>query len=180
MKSQSSTSLTSKYFTLAALSIPSFENPSYTFLLHTNNNSFIDLKGFLLISAPHIPQYALRKGSEFPTQYRPQQQNLSSGSNNIIQDWWASSKIIINLKADTPDRVKKIKRPVYTWKNCFTKSMKDIYTTNLLEHLINLTEDVKPVKRKAPRYTTKERDFANKIFPVIENASIIINKISPW
>lgn len=117
LKSQSSMSFTGKYSTLAALSIPCLENPSYASLLHTNAAPPLDLKGFLPSFTPHIPKYAVGKGNEFPTQRRPQQRNLSSAPDNVIQDWWASSGIVIGPKADTPDRVKKAKRLVDKWKD---------------------------------------------------------------
>lgn len=58
--------------------------------------------------------------------------------------------------------------------------MKDVHATDLLKHSIDLTEDARPVKGKASKYTAKERDFANKIFPAMENAGIITQRSSPW
>lgn len=40
--------------------------------------------------------------------------------------------------------------------------------------------DAQPIKGKAPKYTTKERDFANQIFPAMEDAGIIVWRSSPW
>ena len=54
--------------------------------------------------------------------------------------------------------------------------MKDVHATDLLKHSIDLTEDARPVKGKASKYTAKECDFANEIFPAMENAGIITLK----
>lgn len=91
----------------------------------------------------------------------------------IISGWCNANKIFIRPKADTPNRVKKAQRLVYTWRDCFAKSVKDIQVTDLLEHSIDLMKDAKPIKKKTSKYTAKERDFANKIFSAIENAGII-------
>ena len=45
--------------------------------------------------------------------------------------------------------------------------------TDLLEHLRDLTKDARPIRGKTTKYTTNKRNFANKIFPAIENAGII-------
>lgn len=58
--------------------------------------------------------------------------------------------------------------------------MKDVKATDLIEHLIDLVPDARPVKGKSPKYTTKEREFANTIFPAMENAGIIFRQSSPW
>lgn len=143
VKSQSSSSSTGKYSTLAALSLPCLENPSYASLLHTNATPPVDLQRFLPSPTLPIPKYALGKGNEFPTQRRPQQRNLSPASDKVIHDWWKVSGIVIGPKADTPDRVKKAQRLVYTWKDCFAESVRDVHATDLLEHSIDLTKDAK-------------------------------------
>lgn len=52
--------------------------------------------------------------------------------------------------------------------------MKDFKATDLIEHSIDLVPKACPVKWKSPRYSTKERDFANTIFPATEDAGIIV------
>ena len=38
----------------------------------------------------------------------------------------------------------------------------------------------RPIRGKAPKYTAKKRDFANKIFSAMEDAGIITQKCSPY
>lgn len=128
--------------------LPCLENNSYASLLHTNAAPPVNLKGFLPLSTLHIPKYALGKGNEFPTQRRSQQRNLSSATDNILQDWWTSSGIVVGPKANAPDQVEKAKRIIYTWKNCFAESVKDVRATDLLEHSIDLTKDTRQVTGK--------------------------------
>lgn len=49
-----------------------------------------------------------------------------------------------------------------------------------MKYLINFIKDVKLFKKKIFKYITKDRDFVNKIFPAIKDASIIIQKSSSW
>src|SRR5438034_1247838 len=58
--------------------------------------------------------------------------------------------------------------------------MRDVKPTDLLHHVIDLKQQIKLVKSKVPRYTLKEREFAAKIFPEMEEAGIIIWSISEW
>lgn len=102
----------------------------------------------LPLSTLHIPKYALGKGNEFPTQRRSQQRTLTSATDNIPQDWWTSSGIVVGPKANTPDQVEKAKRLIYTRKDCFAESVKDAHATDLLEHSIDLTKDARPVTGK--------------------------------
>lgn len=71
---------------------------------------------------------------------------ISIGSNETVDEWFASSGITIGIMADTNDRVKKAKPLVYTWRDCFATSLKDIKTTDLIEHSIELEPNAKPVK----------------------------------
>lgn len=41
-------------------------------------------------------------------------------------------------------------------------------------------KNIRPVRENAPKYTAKKQDFPNKIFPVMEDTSIIIQRSSSW
>src|SRR5438046_3174494 len=58
--------------------------------------------------------------------------------------------------------------------------MRDVKPTDLLHHVIDLKQQIKLVKSKVLRYTLKEREFAAKIFPEMEEAGIIIWSMSEW
>ena len=81
--------------------------------------------------------------------------------------------------ADTPERVEKAQRLLYTFRECFATSIKDIKPTDLIEHSIDLEPNARPVKGNLPRYTEQEREFANRIFPELEDAGIIVRRSSP-
>lgn len=82
--------------------------------------------------------------------------------------------------ADTPERVELAQRLVFTWKDCFASSVKDIKSTDLIEHSIELEPHAKPMKGTLPRYTVAEREFANRIFPELEDTGIIVRRSSSW
>ena len=97
-----------------------------------------------------------------------------------VESWFLESGIKIGIMADSNERVEKAKRLAYTWRECFAKSVRDIKTTDLIEHSIDLQPNAKPVKGTLPKYTKEEREFANLIFPELEDAGIIVRRSSPW
>ena len=139
----------------------------------------VDLKP---AATPAVPaqKYALGQGQGFPTERRPMQRPLSDASPELIEAWVASSGITIGPKADTPERIERTQRLLYTWKDCFAVNIRDIKATDLIEHSIDLEPNAKPVKGTLPRYTAEERQFANRIFPELEDAGIIVRRSSPW
>lgn len=163
---------------MAALTSPGLEHPSYSSILATDAAPPVDMKP--TTKHPIRSKYALGKGDQFPTDRRPNPRPLSEASNDIINSWWLESQITIGPKADTIERLRKIKRLLYTYRDCFAESVKDVKATDLIEHSIYLVPNAHPVKGKSPRYSTKERDFANTIFPAMEDAGIITRRSSPW
>lgn len=125
-------------------------------------------------------KYALGRGDQFPTERRPKPRPLSDDPTNVINTWFKASQITIGTKADSPHRIIQAKRLLYTWRDCFAESVRDIAATDLIEHSIDMTPDAQPVRRKACKYTPKERSFANEIFPAMEDAGIIVRRSSPW
>ena len=71
-------------------------------------------------------------------------------------------------------------RLAYTWRDCFAKTVRDIKATDLIEHSIDLEPHARPIKGTLPKYTPQEREFANRIFPELEDAGIIVRRSSPW
>ena len=65
------------------------------------------------------------------------------------------------------------------YRHYFVKLVKDIKAINLIEYLIDLISNAYLVKKKSLRYSTKKRDFANKIFLIIKDAGIIVRQSSP-
>ena len=113
-------------------------------------------------------------------QRRPQPRDLTTAEQATVDAWFEDSGIVIGTGADSPQRVTMAKRLAYTWKDCFAKTVRDIKATDIIEHSIDLMPDAKPVKGTLPRYTPQEREFANKIFPELEDAGIIVRRSSPW
>lgn len=56
----------------------------------------------------------------------------------------------------------------------------EIHPMDLVEHSIDLLPNACPAKAKLPRYTCVELNFANKIFPEMVEASIIMRMSSQW
>ena len=77
-------------------------------------------------------------------------------------------------------RIDRAKRLCYTWRDCFATTVKHIRATDLIEHSIDLEADARPVHGTLPKHTTLEREFANRIFPEMEDAGIIARRSSPW
>ncbi len=140
----------------------------------------VDLKPAAITATVHTTKYALGKGEGFPTERRPVQRQLSTEPMEITEAWFNASGITIGEMADTPQRVRKTKQLLYTWKDCFATSVRDIQATDLIEHSIDLQPNAKPVKSSLPRYTQEEKEFANRIFPELEDAGIIIRRSSEW
>ncbi|KAL8707169.1 MAG: hypothetical protein Q9220_007754 [cf. Caloplaca sp. 1 TL-2023] len=125
-------------------------------------------------SEPTIPtkhsKYRLGIGPGFPTQHRPGLRNLTTAPLSEVTAWHEESGIKIGCMADTPERIEAAQRLLYTWKDCFAKSIRDIKTTDLIEHSIDLAPNARPVMGTRPKYTREEREFADKIFPEMEDA----------
>lgn len=77
------------------------------------------------------------------------------------------------------ERIRAAKRLAYTWKDCFVRSVRDIKTTNLFKHSIDLEPNARPFRGTLPKYTQAEREFTDQIFPEIEDAGIIMRGSSP-
>ena len=69
---------------------------------------------------------------------------------------------------------------IYTWQDCFVKTMREVKPTDLIEHSIDLTSGAKPVYASIKRYTAKEKQFAARISPEMEVAAIIMRAASDW
>ena len=144
----------------------------------TDQTPPVDLKP--AAKAANNPTYSLGKGDGFPTERRPEIRPLTEAAMPLVDAWFTESEITIGAMADTADRMEKVKRLLYTYRDCFAVSLRDIKPTDLIEHSIDLEPNAKPVKGSLPKYTTEEREFANQIFPELEDAGIITRRSSPW
>jgi len=52
--------------------------------------------------------------------------------------------------------------------------------TNIVEHIIPLLSNAKPIKAKGFRYSPSKIEFTNVIFSAISKASIIVPSLSEW
>ena len=131
-------------------------------------------------SQPSKPM-SLRTLHGFPTRRRPQLRALDMETDQEqIDAWFAESEISVGTVADTPERIAKVRRMLYTWRDCFAKTMCDVKATDLIEHSIDLTPNAKPVYTPIKRYNPKEKAFAARIFPEMEAAGIILRAASDW
>ncbi|SLM37531.1 Retrotransposon gag domain [Lasallia pustulata] len=111
---------------------------------------------------------------------RPQPVLNARGSYGIVDDWFKHSGITIGPKAETPTQQSQVKCLLYTWKDCFAVTVREIQPTDLIEHSIDLLPYSKPVRSKLPHYTPREREFSNRIFPELEEAGIVARMSSNW
>ncbi len=133
---------------------------------HTNHN----------LSTP----ITLKRIGQFPVHRRPQRRELVAFDQGTINQWFDDSGITIGSMADTMEKQNLSKRLLYSWHECFVKTLKDIKPTDLIEHSINLKPNACPSYSKIPPYTEKERQFCDCIFPKIEEAGIITRASSDW
>ena len=129
---------------------------------------------------PTTTPIVLRQSAKFPVERRPTRRELSEDPQERIDDWFKNSGIEIREAADTFERQASARRLLYTWKDCFIKRIRDIKPTDLLYHSIDLRPKVKTQKSRVPRYTIREREFAARIFPEMEEAGIIVRGASDW
>lgn len=121
-----------------------------------------------------------REVKNFPVKRRPILRALSDASEADIDAWFDKSHITIGEAAETEDQRRQAKRLLYTWKDCFATSLLDMKPTDLVQHTIDLKPNARPVYSKIPRYTAKERAFAEVILPEMEKAGIIARIASDW
>ena len=123
---------------------------------------------------------SLRRIGQFPVDRRPQQRELATTDQGVVNEWFDNSGITIGSMADTMEKQNRSKRLLYTWRECFAKTLRDVKPTDLIEHSIDLKPNARPSYSKIPRYTEKERQFCDRIFPEMEEAGIIIRASSDW
>ena len=121
-----------------------------------------------------------RETSGFPTTKRPINRKLSEASEQEIDEWFEQSEITIGKIADSPEKIALVKRLLYTWKDAFIKKLEELTGSTLVEHTIELMPDAKPKKMRQIRYSKAQIDFANKMFPMMEKAGILIRGSSEW
>lgn len=97
-----------------------------------------------------------------------------------INQWFNDTGITIRKIADTVEKQNLSERLLYTWQDCFAKTLRDIKPTDLIGHSINLKPNAHSSYSKIPCYTEKERQFSDRIFPEIEEAGIITRASSDW
>ena len=97
----------------------------------------------------HTP-FSLQTIGRFPTTRRPQARQLSGESEGTIESWFNESGISIGSKVETAEQRSRARRLLYTWKDCFAATVQEIQPTDLIEHSIDLTPDVKPCRGKLP------------------------------
>ena len=71
----------------------------------------------------------------------------------VIEAWFKGSKITIGPMANTAEKMERSKRLLYTWKDYFAISIRDIKATDIIKHSIDLESNAKPIKGTLPKYT---------------------------
>ena len=73
----------------------------------------------------------------FPMTRQPQVRQLSEEPLGVIEAWFSISELTIGELAHTPEKLGRAKCSLYTWKNCFATSIRNIKQTDLIEHTID-------------------------------------------
>ncbi|EJT69622.1 hypothetical protein GGTG_12506 [Gaeumannomyces tritici R3-111a-1] len=116
------------------------------------------------------------EGDPFEIRRRPQNRDLGTAPQHIIDIWFAEQQIQISAMADTPARVAMVKRLCFTYKEVFVKTLEEICVTDLIQHDIHLVPDARPVRLSQKRYTPDQVNFSQQVFPQIAMADLIF----PW
>ena len=81
---------------------------------------------------------------------------------------------------DTTKRLTFVKRLMYIWRNCFANNIKNVKTTNIIEHFIDFKSNVRLIRNNLFKYISTKRKFANWFFLELKDAKIIIKKNNSW
>ncbi|KAF2966539.1 hypothetical protein GQX73_g7005 [Xylaria multiplex] len=96
------------------------------------------------------------------------------------EEFVRSHKIVIGDLVSNPEQRRRMVQLLYTYRDCFAKSLQDIRPTDLIEHCIDTDPNVKPFRLRQVRYTRDELEFSKKVFPTMEEADIITKGSSAW
>ena len=113
-----------------------------------------------------------------PSERQPKPQDLSGDDQGLASQWVGTSEINIGPVLDTTERRNLVKKLLCIWRDCFAKTMRGIYSTDLIHLSIDLNPDAKPMYQPIKRYTPKESAFAAKVFPEMKAAAIIARATS--
>ena len=105
---------------------------------------------------------------------------MSTAADDVVNKWFEQSEITIGERADTPAKILTAKRLLYTWRDCFAATMREVLPTDMIYHSIDLVPGSQPVYSSIKKYNQKEREFAASIFPEMEEAGIIVRAASDW
>lgn len=111
---------------------------------------------------------------------RPEQRPLSSASQEEIHEWFVKSGITIGPAAESPEQRDRAERLVYTWKDCFAFSVRDIRVTDLITHNVDLLPNAIPHRMTQPPYSRAQRRFASLFYPELERAGWIWPAVGEW
>ena len=119
----------------------------------------------------------------YPTDRRPAsfRRDLSGAPAEVIDAWFAESKIPIGEAVQKdPEKMRRVKQLMYTWKDAFITETSKMVGTDLVFHSIPTWENAIPVRAKAKLYTPKERKWMEANIPQLLEAKIIEHSVSPW
>lgn len=112
---------------------------------------------------------ALGRGDCFLTTWRPEEEEISTDSEDAINKWFETIKIQTGPIANTPKWVAKAKQLFCTWKSCFAEKVCDAKATELVKHSVDLVPDARPVMGEVPNSTAAEYVFGNTVFSQLED-----------
>ena len=96
----------------------------------------------------------LHRIGQFPVDRRPQQRELVAVDQAVINQWFDNSGITIGRMANTLEKQNLSKRLLYTWQECFAKTLRDVKPTDLIEHSIDLKPNAHVIRKKNANFVT--------------------------
>lgn len=136
---------------------------------------------------PMIPEEELEYGLAhlgFPTtrrpgQYRRELKACPEGDKDF-DAWISRFPQMIGELVDTPEKIQKAKSLLYTWKDAFVESIRDMKFTDMMTHRIPTYANVVPKISKPVLYTEEERRWQLENLPAMVDAGVISPCVSPW
>ena len=117
---------------------------------------------------------SLRRIGQFPVDRQSEQRELATTDQIVVNNWFYDSGITIGSMADIVEKQNLSKRLLYTWRECFAKTLQGVKPTNLIKHSIDFKPNARPLYSKISCYIKKKRQFCDCIFSEMEEADIII------
>ncbi|KAI0992445.1 hypothetical protein K3495_g15740, partial [Podosphaera aphanis] len=95
----------------------------------------------------------------FPTQRRPEKLAISDESQEVIDEWFGTSRCKLGTLIPSQKEIDRVKRLLYTYRELNATESSHITPTDLYEHKVRLRKGTKPYSVKFQRRWPPEKEF---------------------